>query len=481
MAVLTSLAPPKTRVSDPFIISTGPESIKPDAKARRLIRGHVMKGRNRRKGTSLPAPIGSWVNGDHDPEYHAQLDGARSLALLRGPEPSTLPGQVTGSDIYAMPGAADLEPYMVELITNFESATRTPASIVARCTELAPMESPFHLLLRDVSYLHSFLYLAQSYFDLITPQKFNHRAILHMTKAINVLRANLADPEMTPSLYTFFGVLSLGLVAEARGDFKEAKKHLNGLYHLVECQGGISSLSGMRQLQLKCCRLDVGLALKTGSKPLFFADTSWKTYLPSRTGRQTMEALPKLGKVPDARLVNVWADMREFAVSISLAMQADRKLEGEVVFEALMSILYRLQHLEYDRQDEHETLRLMMLAFATTIFFEGHGLESKYTFLASRVREVLQLREYGTSAQDAREHRYNLWLLAVARVSILDGPEDHGWLVDRQVAVKQALELSTWFKAKEVLRSFLWVDMVHDERGREFFNAKLDSIGTGIL
>jgi hypothetical protein len=51
---------------NPFIVSTSLE--RPDADERKLIRSHVMRGKNRRTKTSHEQrSLGSWINGDHDP------------------------------------------------------------------------------------------------------------------------------------------------------------------------------------------------------------------------------------------------------------------------------------------------------------------------------------------------------------------------------------------------------------------------------
>lgn len=51
---------------NPFIVSTSLE--RPDAEARKLIRSHVMRGKNRwTKASHKHRSLGSWINGDHDP------------------------------------------------------------------------------------------------------------------------------------------------------------------------------------------------------------------------------------------------------------------------------------------------------------------------------------------------------------------------------------------------------------------------------
>jgi len=50
----------RTELANSFIIATGPEDIKPDVVSRKLIRHHVMKGRNRKRLAPERHHLGSW-------------------------------------------------------------------------------------------------------------------------------------------------------------------------------------------------------------------------------------------------------------------------------------------------------------------------------------------------------------------------------------------------------------------------------------
>lgn len=52
--------------SDPFIVATDKDSIKPDGHGRRFIRHHVMKGKNRKRAVTRPSAPKSWINRDND-------------------------------------------------------------------------------------------------------------------------------------------------------------------------------------------------------------------------------------------------------------------------------------------------------------------------------------------------------------------------------------------------------------------------------
>lgn len=53
-------------LASPFIVATNHDTIKPDATSRKLIRHHVMKGRNRKDVSSQRTTLRSWVNQERE-------------------------------------------------------------------------------------------------------------------------------------------------------------------------------------------------------------------------------------------------------------------------------------------------------------------------------------------------------------------------------------------------------------------------------
>jgi hypothetical protein len=212
-------------------------------------------------------------------------------------------------------------------------------------------------------------------------------------------------------------------------------------------------------------RLDLGYAMITSSKPLFFADDdiSWNLYLSRSTPAPQNTAihllLPSNSK-PDPRIVNVWHDLYEFSRAANIATQTGRKLYANLLEEVMISVQYRLLHLQYGEEDAHELLRMVMLAYSTTIFpllfFQFGATPLSYPSLPSYLRRFLIIPEQTSS----EKLKAMLWLLVVVRISILDNE-----LVDLQLAqAVQALDLSSWAEVLIILKGFLWVDILHNEQ-----------------
>lgn len=215
-------------------------------------------------------------------------------------------------------------------------------------------------------------------------------------------------------------------------------------------------------------RLDLRISLKSGSIPLFFTghNISWDTYLASRDKPSTSLVQPAC-KMADFRLQNVWLDLREFVNAINLAHQTGRNLSTDLFQETLISLHYRLQCLTYSIQDVQEVFRLSMLALSTSMLLKNDGDEFRCVLLAEPLRTALQLMQCSINID---ELKFALWLLVVARVSALDSPEDSCWLKEKLFTTSQALGLTSWKETRLILKSFIWIDTMHDEPGKMIFD-----------
>ncbi|KAH7014149.1 uncharacterized protein B0I36DRAFT_389129 [Microdochium trichocladiopsis] len=610
-------------MEDPFIVTTDLAGIKPKGDSRRLIRRHVMKGKNKRprKDSGLQGSTRS-----------AACQQQNQSKWLEAPGPN-LYAHVTTMDLATMGFPTDMEPYMIKLITQFFVVVEETGSPLVRCTEKGTPYSPYDLIYNDLAHLHITLFMAQTYFD---RKAFHHsidgkptnfpsgwpkpqepqnlpplsgRAILHMNKAIEYLQRKLAVPDLATSLSAIFVVLCLGTCAEGLGDYACAEKHRQGMHHLIEARGGIESLASYPLVQLKCCRFDISLSLKTGHRPTLLHQVSWKAHIQNLNGTLFKDHQPhdnflsatptsprtclhRLCRTPDARLVNIWTDLSGVCKSFNLALQMGRKVKMVLSSDILVAVMYRLLYLdgvycprnlcsdsletdgnlfkaspppplstsspsttsssspgswslsttqsslwstpasanvlhtgsghgiEYSpssrdhgvgglqrgggggglvtHPEDHELLRLAMLALTSTIFFDTYGLEPAYPSLAGQMSRALLSAlqdEKGLAAQPTETRQVHLWVVYVAYTALFSGNAGYNsmvgsnsssssdlgmsfaaWLHEKQCALRASLGLNTWAKTRAVLKSFLWVDVVNDCPGKLFYDTKSSAI-----
>lgn len=326
----------------------------------------------------------------------------------------------------------------------------------------------FEDLVHDPEYAQTVCIGARAYFDTINSQALQSTAIRHMNRGIAMLRRKLSNTDMLITESMIFLVLALAMISEVFNEFDAAEKHLHGLYQLIALQGGMHTLSRKHLLQIKCCRFDLRFALRTGSKPLFFSSNncSWEPYLATSKRLAITPQLGALFQTIDKRLMNIWLDLRELATAVDLADQTRRRLSPMPFQETLLSVLYRLEGLAYDVHDRNEILRKTLLVFAATTFFFTRLVSVQHQDLVRGLGEYFDSSDF---CSDEQSLELGLWIIYVVG-SGLDISHNCAWLYRAMLQISRALNLHSWSESRKLLKSFLWVDVVGNETGENFFN-----------
>ncbi|KAJ9149317.1 Fungal specific transcription factor domain-containing protein [Pleurostoma richardsiae] len=457
--------PHDTATAFQFINSTsqGPS----DPEARKRIRSHVMQGKNRRR----PRPaMPSWMSGDYG--RHLPVDASEPAGTaLSAP-------RTVGTDLSLTIFPDRMEPYMVKDIVDFLNVVKKalyPFEVI-----LAPDKREqfwFNNLMIDSAYLHAVIFSTEAYYATLRGSSSSHLAVKHMLKSLNIVAERIASGDRdATSDTTISAVISLTMAAFFYGDYEAGEMHMEGLYKIIMLRGGLASLRGDAYgIQSKACRVDLGHALSTGRKPLFFADgISWDSYIATHAPIANFDPPPPRGDVVevvnfveklDWRLVNIWRDLHEFAQLGNLAYQTQRQLQHDAFHEMMASIHYRLLHLLFSDSAADEAVRLGMLAFAATVFLQWVGVRLQY----QRLRESLEaaLRRLKNEVDDVPPWLV-VWLIASGSVSVfqeVEGTWLQQWLDDtlKRVGVR------SWGQARETLRGVMWIDLLHDRPGRAIF------------
>ena len=167
---------------------------------------------------------------------------------------------------------------------------------------------------------------------------------------------------------------------------------------------------------------------------------------------------------PDDRLANVWKDLQEFCLISNLAYQTKRELDPRMVSEVMLSIVYRLLHLDFENEPVNEVIRVGLIGFATTIFLGGKGARRRYDHFAGVFRGVLGFPESSVDLPPA----FQLWLLFTWCVYAGADFSD-SWQASWQSKILQHLEVRIWDAVRKVLKSVMWVAFLHDPDGRRVF------------
>ena len=177
----------------------------------------------------------------------------------------------------------------------------------------------------------------------------------------------------------------------------------------------------------------------------------------------------------DTRLYNVLRDLHTFSCISNLAYETTRKLSPDIYNEIIISLLYRLTHLSFENESNplQESLRTGLMTFSWLIFMQRDFMRHPYDhLLKSFSNAILRLRR---STEIDLPVPITLWLTMLLH---LVAPQDssssspatatdwHTIWLDEVISHKG---ITSWVRAREILRSVVWVGFIHDGPGKRVF------------
>lgn len=359
----------------------------------------------------------------------------------------------------------------------------------------------FRWLFEAESYLQSILFSVSAFQDILsfkstkglnsssTAIEFSSETRCYLGNTIILLNKQLQDCHMQLHDSTVAVVISLAMIADAMGDTNACKTHIKGLSQMIRARGGLGAFKNNGHVQMKICRLvanahidefpltifasiDLGWSLKTGCRSTFFnGDLSWDScfvkVIPERTYSQpnTSSTIAHMlrGNISH-KLFTVFIDMQRFSLLVNMFVSSQNKLKQELFQEAMISIQYRLLFLRYRLHTQFldETVRISLLAYQASIFLYIPGSSSRYEFLESQYHSIIQ--EMDDSTTEAAN--FKLWMVFVGAFIFHDAANQLLYSMIANLTIG-----SSWTSVRTRLKDIMWIDVIHDERGKEIFQA----------
>ncbi|RKK31976.1 hypothetical protein BFJ66_g15124 [Fusarium oxysporum f. sp. cepae] len=301
-------------------------------------------------------------------------------------------------------------------------------------------------------------------------------------ETIHELNKQLANPTTALTDSTITVVMGMALIAECFGDVESAHMHMMGLKQIVGLRGGIESFANKPQLQAKLHRTGLVYSICTGANPVFHQDTtSFVSAFDSSpeltrlnpSGASSFSRSRCVVQALGRRLYGIFKDVQGLSQLINDSHNSGEKIQEMSLEELMTSIQSRLLLLEFnDNNVFPELLRLSLLAFLTTVFWSFPGVKFEYPYLANQLRQAC----LAFTPTTAGESYLFAWALMVGATSVLHDP-DQTWLPQRlQPLIRDNLG-RTWFEVQNNLRRVIWIDSIHDGPGIEVFNQCLGETG----
>ncbi|KAK4936665.1 hypothetical protein LTR10_022517 [Elasticomyces elasticus] len=335
----------------------------------------------------------------------------------------------------------------------------------------------FNPLKFDPAYLHVTVFAAEIFMDKVLDRQYpatNRDATVHFLKGVQILRERLllGDENTKPSDSTIAVVLTLALSALFMGEGETFNHHMVGLRKMVNLRGGMAAFREM-------FRCDIGMAMQSGSMPIFFNDPLSEPFVPY-PDQDILSIRETAGIISpqhdseswllnvDESLVEAWEVVQRFCSIVNLAVQTQRMLLPSLVYDTMTSVMYRLLRRSFDTGSLDEAIRLGLLGLTHHIFLQWQYLRLPYVYFPSVYKKCLR----HPNLTNVASPRLMLWLLMVGAVSAFN-TSDHPWLQDCLRQHMGICQLRSWDELRSVLKSFMWVGLVHDKPGKDVFDAVL--------
>ncbi|KAK6347665.1 hypothetical protein TWF718_005504 [Orbilia javanica] len=476
-----------------FIVST--DTTKADADTRKLIRSHVMQGKNlgrprpdrrKKKAGASQDPKDQPKDKDGPPngqdEEATKLDELDTWLPLHGSIVSyrgrpSLPPRV-GHDFTALDFAGPTSPTIIWEIVKFAKSSKKILFPLESVIEFNHKDRQWwDALSIDPAYLNTTAFMAYAYVDLMKGRRYSPmlpEAIFHFVQAVNMLRERLLTPDkaLLFSDSTLFLVLSLALYAHMNGDAATARNHMKGLRKIVGMRGGIRTLRQNEKLLMEILRCDLGVSLHSGTTPIFFLDQPFLEPLfpyPDHTPylttvKITHPASEKFLENIEPKLAEAWTFLKGFCYIMNSAAESNRRLPQSTLMNAMTSIMYRLISMSFKKESVDEAIRLGLLSFSSYIFLRWQSVTLAYIHLPTVYKSSL----VNLNLSKEFPPEMMLWLLMVGAISVF-GEGDNVWLRPWLKVNFELCGVKGWEDLKGVLKGLMWVGIVIDQAGKEVY------------
>ncbi|KAH6708293.1 hypothetical protein EV126DRAFT_408595 [Verticillium dahliae] len=500
----------------------------PAARDRKLIRSHVMRGKNTRT-RGLPGRMksrgqtiamesersqhasGGNNHSEESPQAQARHESLNSTvhALARIGHQGMIPRAANVFTFIKFP--EDISSTSRTLLCTYFSHLKDTMYPIGRHS-LADSTNAywFHWTQLDLAYLHSILYTTSFFYDNLKGEQ-SKRTEFHSYRTIQELNKQLADPTTALTDSTTTVVMGMALMAEGFGDVESAHLHITGLKQIVALRGGMKSFANRPQLESKLRRQVFALACQvqpimiwstlltmnarraglvyhicTGASPAFHQDAAsfdsafdcspeLTNLKPSDTS--CFSRSRSVARALERRLYIIWKDVQGLSQLINDSHESGQKIREMSLEDLMTSVQSRLLMLTYtDSNSLPELLRLSLLAFLTTVFWSFPGIKFEYPHLVHQLRQACQAYTPAT----AGESYLFAWALMVGATSVFHDL-DHTWLRKRLRPLIPENLGTTWSEVQNSLRQVMWIESIHDGPGIEILNICLGEPGDGSI
>nr|BDX35612.1 transcription factor StrL [Stachybotrys sp.] len=435
-----------------------------DTKTRRMVRSHVMKGRN----------AGRTLARSHRSRAVAAAMSPDKLEHMRPEDGPLMLSRWVGDDIAAYANGVTWTPYQKMRIHQCFSiiADALYPHELCHSTDLYKTRW-FQNLFVDEAFFHASLAITTTCLQFyLNRDEESSAALGHLSRAVQIVNKRLSSSDAT-SENTLSLVFLLAMNEMLRGDHARSKVHLDGLQCLVELRGGLSSFKGpdAERVMHKICRADVEFALLTSSAPrFFFSDIPSHLIPPTTEGMDDRYLhLPQVFSETSDSMSQLAIDVIKTTQLFNNFFHAPM-VSWDDYTNIILSLIYQCIRIEqneaYALDDVQRGWFYGFLAFSVSFLFHfGRRRMLCYPTLSSNIRRLVKKLSGDSSCPDI----LLLWLPLISGSSICKEESDYQWIFPTMANASRAMGLKSWEDVIEELQGVPWVHLLHGEAGKRMW------------
>lgn len=172
--------------------------------------------------------------------------------------------------------------------------------------------------------------------------------------------------------------------------------------------------------------------------------------------------------ITNKKLAELWDTLSSFCCLVNSAVCNNIKLSDRALSNTMGSVMYTLLRLNFPTNSIDESVRLGLLAFCSHCFLERRGIHLPNGHLYENYRTCFE--DVNSQLRDAP--LVSLWLLMIGKISIFaSDTEDSAWIKSRLQKNVCLYRNLSWPQLRLILKSFLWIDILHDAPGKIIFES----------
>ncbi|KAM7189130.1 hypothetical protein V8F33_010251 [Rhypophila sp. PSN 637] len=489
-------------------------------KDKRLIRRHVMHGRNLRIGVR-PVPS---LNG-----HLAPSDGHISKPISEHKRQSASRQTNSGSTSDETPSLAvrscvspfrfyhNLDACSQGLTFDFYTGSSTAICNLGMDVDFDLGERLWHQwVVQDATYTHPLLFCISASYCVLLRAPLGKTALYHLDNTIRSLNQRLADPLLSMHDSTTCMVATLVLAFSSLGEHTTARIHMKGLAQIMRLRGGLARFKHCAHLLTKVARYDLAAAIHSGEEPVFlqdqlaYQDGSLEQYSHGHNISMTSELYigpsatlgnnipadtvishlgPQIGV--ELQVVSLLRRVQSLTHQLNTDPSGTLKQLSTIESQNLVHLLqYQLLALRNsfaanDVTQGHKAFCLTLLAFlvsASEVSSQtGREASAENSYLKDSLRASCNAIVLPQLSGQHIPRDILLWILLVGAVTVFKidtaaiswsgaPSDDLTWLRARWNAEIQGSAM-TWEQVRGQMKGIVWIDAIHDKPGRRAFEA----------